>query len=312
MNDVRVKMDFARINALAARQHGAFSIEQARGAGFDRSVCAYRLGTTQWLRLDDSVYGLASSRPTWHRSLWTALLSRPDAVLTHETAAFLHGLPDFSRNRPVILIPRGSNTRSSIARIFESDQFPRIVTTAVDGLRVTTVPETILILARDTTPDRLESVFDDALIRGQLELGAMARTLDRESGRRTPGTPLLRRLTSSRRATASVKTASYLERLAERELLATLDRTWTRQHEFSLGGPIDARVDFYIPSAKLVVEADGRNWHMRQRDFDSDRRRDALLAARGIQVLRFTHSMLTEDPVGCRSQLMHTILVRAA
>lgn len=299
------------INELAATQHGAFSLRQARLAGFDSDAVARRLRNGEWLRLDHSVYAAASSRPTWHRSLSAALLSRPAAVLTHESASALFGLPGFDKGAPVLLEPRGSNTRSSIARLFETDQFDRIATTEIDGLAVTTVPETILILARDTPAHRIEEVFDEALIRGALDLGAMARTIDREAGRRTPGTPLLRRLTTSRRPTAPSKSSSYLEALTERLLRDPSFPPWTRQSEFSLGD-VEARVDFYVPSARLVIEADGRNWHSRRRDFETDRQRDNALAARGIQVLRFTYEMLTKDPESCRQQLLATILVRAA
>jgi very-short-patch-repair endonuclease len=71
-------------------------------------------------------------------------------------------------------------------------------------------------------------------------------------------------------------------------------------------------VDVYVPSARLVVEADGRNWHTRWEDFESDRRRDNALAARGIQVLRFAYGMLKTDPGKCLEQTLTTCLVRAA
>ena len=49
-----------------------------------------------------------------------------------------------------------------MARIYESDQFDRIAVTTVDGLPVTTMPETILVLARDVKAEVLTRVFDEA------------------------------------------------------------------------------------------------------------------------------------------------------
>jgi very-short-patch-repair endonuclease len=212
---------------------------------------------------------------------------------------------------PTILVPRASNTRSSIARIFETDQFNRIAITNIDGFPVTTMPETLLVLARDTDAKVLAGVFDEGVITGKLDLKAMSRTIDREAGRRTPGTPLLRRLTSSRLPSAPTQPSSYLEALLEMILHDPRLPAWTREYEFSLDG-VPSRVDVYVPSAKVVIEADGRNWHMRWENFETDRRRDNALAARGIQVLRFTYEMLTSEPQRCLEQAIATCRIRAA
>lgn len=232
-------------------------------------------------------------------------------MITHWTACRLFGISDVPSHRPTILVPRGSNVRSSLARILESDQFDRIATTKIDRLPVTTMPETILLLARDIQPGVVERVFDEALIVGRLDLEAMAQTIDREAGRRTPGTPLLRRLTSSRMPGAPSKSSSYLERLLEIILHSPRMPPWTREYEFSLDG-VPSRVDVYVPAARLVIEADGRNWHAKWVDFESDRRRDNALAARDLQVIRFTYEMLTSEPEKCLEQAVATCLVRAA
>lgn len=60
-----------------------------------------------------------------------------------------------------------------------------------------------------------------------------------------------------------------------------------RQHLVELGKGRTARVDLAYPGARLVIEADGRRWHSGRADFESDRERSNLLAARGCTVLRF-------------------------
>jgi very-short-patch-repair endonuclease len=303
--------DLHSLHLLTARQHGAFSLSQAREAGFDRSAVHRRVCSGTWARRGDSVYALTSAPVTWRQRLWIAVLSREQALLTHWTACRLFQLSGVPQHPPTILVPRGSNTRSAGARVFESDQFDEIARTEVDGLPVTTMPETILMLARDVTGSVLTGIFDGAIISGLLDLKAMAATIDREAGRRTPGTPLLRRLTSSRMPSAPTKSSSYLERLFEMILHDPRMPKWTREYEFSLDGET-ARVDFYVPSARLVLEVDGRNWHARWEDMERDRRRDNALAARGIQVLRFTYAMLTSEPERCLEQAIATCLLRAA
>jgi hypothetical protein len=50
------------------------------------------------------------------------------------------------------------------------------------------MPETMLVLARDLKADVLTRLFDEAVVCGKLDLKAMSATIDREFGRRTPGT----------------------------------------------------------------------------------------------------------------------------
>lgn len=304
-------MNHKQLNHAASVQHGAFSLRQAREAGFDRSAVYGRIRSGAWLRIDDSVYALASAPATWRQRLWACVLSRPNAVLTHFTACRLHGLDDVPTVDPAILVPRTSNTRSKFARVYETDQFDRIAVTYIDGLPVTTMPETLLVLARDTTATIIEGLFDASILIGKLDLKAMAGTIDREAGRRTPGAPLLRRLTSSRLPSAPTRAASYLEAVLETMLHDPRMPRWTREHEFSLGG-MPARVDVYVPSVALVIEADGRNWHGRWADMEKDRRRDVALAAGGVQVLRFTYAMLSDEPGRCLEQIIEVCRIRAA
>lgn len=51
------------------------------------------------------------------------------------------------------------------------------------------------------------------------------------------------------------------------------------------------RVDFLIGS-RLVIEVDGAEFHTERKDFEEDRRRDAVLAALGYRVLRFSYSQV--------------------
>ena len=114
--------DQASLYRIAAQQHGAFNIAQARAAGFDRSAVHHRISNGTWTRLDDSVYAVLSAPRTWRQTMWAAVLSRPLALLTHWSAGRLLDLSDVPNHEPVILTPRASNTRSSLARVYESDQ----------------------------------------------------------------------------------------------------------------------------------------------------------------------------------------------
>ncbi len=158
---------------------------------------------------------------------------------------------------------------------------------------------------------RFESLFDDLLLAGRLDLAEIARLLERDGGRRRRGIILVRELVDERRDDAPSHDASYLERMVLRLFSKADLPTWSREHPFSIRGKA-SRVDFYFPAWRLVIEADGRNWHARMAAFEEDRHRDNELAMRGIQVIRLTYRMLKSDPQGCIETIRGVGRVRSA
>lgn len=54
------------------------------------------------------------------------------------------------------------------------------------------------------------------------------------------------------------------------------------------------RVDFLI-GGWLIIEVDGKRYHVEDEDFEADRERGAMLAAWGYRVLRFSYRQVVED-----------------
>ena len=76
-------------------QHGVVSRQQARDAGFRDDAIDRRLRSGTWQRLYRGVYATFSGALSREAKLWVAVLSAgPDAVLSHQTAAEIHGLSD--------------------------------------------------------------------------------------------------------------------------------------------------------------------------------------------------------------------------
>lgn len=299
----------SEIDGFAARQYGVFNTSQLRNAGFDKSAVLRRVQSGAWLRMEHGVYAVASAPPKWERRVAAAVLSRPEAIVTGSSAAYLAGMRGFGRTRPVVYIRSGQNPRSSVARFIQTNLFDEIDAKRIEGFRVTTVPETLLVLAGTLEPSRLESVFDEALLARNLNLKALGVVIDRETGRRTQGLARLRRLADSHAPAAPGKDSSYLEAMLETMLGKHDLPRWSREHSFTLGQNA-ARVDVYFPQWRLVVEVDGRSWHARTSDFENDRHRDNLLATQGIQVLRFTYEMLKTDSDGVLRTIRHAGSVR--
>jgi very-short-patch-repair endonuclease len=292
-----------RLDEYAARQHGVFSLEQARGIGITERMAEHRLATGAWIRLASGIYALGSSPPTWERRLAATVLSRPGSIVAGRSAALLHGFEGFRKGRPVVMIPLGGNARSPIARMIRTRYFADIETTRAGAFLTTTPAETLVTLAAEIDSQRLEQVLDACLATKMVDPERLMMIISRRSGQR--GLPALRRLTEARLATAYQPPTTVLER----HLYAVLSRpgipSVTRQFPFPRD-VFDGTVDAYIPLWRLIVEGDGRRWHTRQADFERDRIRDNVAAALGIAVLRFSYRMLVYQPDQCHATILAT------
>lgn len=289
------------IDTFASRQYGVFNKNQIRQAGYDRSAVSRRVRSGEWIRLCPNVFCLASAPPRWERQLAAAILSRPRAYVAGTSAACLLGFRGFRRGRPTIIVPENANARLTIGRVIRSRHFDSIATVERAGFTVTSAAETLMTLARDMSIDDLEAALEDALLAGQVHIAELKVVLEREEG--APWAGVMGKLVLDHSADAPTPESSYLEALLEKLLSNSPMPAVLREFPFSVRG-VPARVDVYIPGWELVVEADGRAWHGRMRDQEADRRRDAGLAAQGIQVIRLTYRMITEDPDDCLAMIL--------
>jgi hypothetical protein len=275
------------IARLAKRQHGAFARRQVLALGGTDRMISRRTLTGRWVRLAHGVYALSDHPATWSRTLMAAVLGEPRAAIGGSAAAALHGLSGFRPGRVTIVVPPGSNHRSSVAVVRERADMR---STVVDGIPVLTVCDTLFEVARASTGTMLTRALDDALSRGVVTVEELqARYLDLRP-RRQRGLGLMRRLIAVR-GDGYVSPASELEG----RLYAVLDRpgmpAYVRQAR--LPWAPDQRVDALLVEAQVIVEADGRRWHSRVDDFERDRARDRAAAVHGHRTLRYTWIDLT-------------------
>jgi hypothetical protein len=87
-------------------QNGVVSWQQALDAGFTAKTIDWRLRSGAWRRLYLGVYATFTGIPARTARLWAAVLrAGPDAVLSHETAAEIHGLTDKPSSKIHISVP---------------------------------------------------------------------------------------------------------------------------------------------------------------------------------------------------------------
>lgn len=297
------------LDVYAARQYGAFSLDQARKVGFTPKMVETRVASRAWVRVAPSVYVLGSAPPRWERQLASAILSRQGSIVAGRSAAYLHGLRDFNPSHPTIMIGPTGNARSPIATVIRSKTFSEVHRVCLRGFEVSGLADTLVSLARDLDRNRLESLLDDCLAARAVTVSDLDETVARWSG--WPGLTKLRPLLAERSELAYQPPTSELERLLGRLLAHPAVAAHTRQAPFEFE-KMAMTVDAYIPDWRLIVEADGRRWHVRVADFERDRRRDNEATSHGFAVLRFTYRMLRDQPDWCLSTVIRTGMVRQA
>jgi very-short-patch-repair endonuclease len=307
------------IGKYAARQHGLVTRSQLLGAGVTADVVAGRLESKRLRPVHRGVYvaspiesprlremaaalacgrvpapgtalasgaALASGTTLAPR---TALASGTGAWVSHESAAWLWDVrarpPDGSPVDVTVVgrdRPRRPGIRGHRARRLEAADVG-----VVEGVPVTSPLRTLVDLARALGGRELERMAARAERLGLVTRAELESALERHRGRR--GLAALRAVVRDHGGPAF--TRSELEEL----FLAALRRVRLpapRVNAMVAG----YEVDFHWPRARLVVELDGFAFHGRRYGFENDRRRDARLAAAGIQVIRITYRRLRTEP----------------
>jgi very-short-patch-repair endonuclease len=195
-----------------------------------------------------------------------------------------------------VITVRQSHSTQAI-RVHRTKLEPEDIT-ELDGLPLTTPTRTLIDLADQLTPQRLERVLHRAEILRILDAAAIHARLAALPGRRSR--TLLQALASLERGPEV--TRSELE---ERFLALVAKHGLPRPR-------VNARVagyevDFHWPEHNLIVETDGAATHLTPTAFERDRARDAHLTALGYRVIRITWRQLTERPQAV-AQLLRRLL----
>lgn len=236
---------------------------------------------------------------------WAGRLTRPDAVVSHTTAALLRGWPVPDAPQPVHLTGRGRGLPAPGGIRLHEVPLPAGDVEDLRGLVVTTAGRTAVDCLM-TLPQRdglgLYAWLLSRDLFSHAELGAAVRA--------ATGRPGVRALLALFKATGGAA-ANPAELLLHHVLREHGLTGWTANAAIVHRTRIIARADVLFDRARLIVEVDGFEAHSGRDRFLADRRRQNELVAAGYTVLRVTWDDLTRQPEVLVDQLRRLLAVGA-
>ncbi|MBW3548513.1 MAG: type IV toxin-antitoxin system AbiEi family antitoxin domain-containing protein [Actinobacteria bacterium] len=286
----------------AADRHGIVTRGQIRRLGVSDGEVERRVDAGLLVPLHQGVYRHAAVPETVEAGLLATVLGSGDrAVASHRSAAWLHGLRDVPRWRPEVTV---SERRLPLLRgvtCHRTDLLEAADVTSVRRIPCTSVPRTLLDLGAVVPFEVVELASQDALIRNLTTSVELVCVLERVGGRGRRGTAALRAVVR-----ASLPPDRIESRL-EADLLRLVESSFVPppvlQHEISLAGGGQARLDLAWPDLRVAVEADGRRWHSTRRDFERDLTRSRAITAAGWRHYRYGWADVHQRPGAVRAEL---------
>ena len=254
-------VDHAGIRALgelARTRRGLFSTAAAAGIGIDvRSLI--HLEERGWLRrVRRGAWALAGAPgDRWEPLVAASVVMGPGAVLSHWSAAAIHGFDGTRIGAPELTVDAGSRRRLEGVRIHRTGPVPSDEIVIRRGVAVTTPARTMVDLAASASEQRLGELLDGGVVRRLFTPAEVGSVLDAQA-RRRPGAPLLRGLLDVRKDVGD----SHLEQ----QILRSLDplRPFETHYQIVLDGRVYV-VDVAWPWCRVAAEIDGRTYRTTSR-----------------------------------------------
>lgn len=287
-----VGMELTVLDDYTRHHHGLITRAAAAGLGISRSAWyrAMRSGLIE--PVHPNVARMVGSADTPEQRIAAAVLAgRTRALASHRSAALLWGVPRLDHD-PVDIILTERRRESTLRGVIVHRPRDLLDVKPVlrAGIRTTNVLRTLCDLGA-VDPNAVPGAVGHVVTCALASPVALRRAIERHARRGRHGVPALRDALDD--WVIDGKPVDSVLEPAMRKLLARCGLPKAEFHAV-IGG---YEVDFWIPGTPIVMECDGWETHGRdRRRFESDRIRDADLAALGYITIRFTYRQVTRSP----------------
>jgi very-short-patch-repair endonuclease len=273
--------------ALVRRQHGVVTRVQLEALGFSRRGIEHRTRSGRLFLISRGVYAVGRRELTPYGRWMAAVLACGDgAVLSHRSAAELWGIGSERERLIDVTVPRSGKIRRKGIKVRRRPSLGAGSLTRRHGVPVTTPVQTLIDLATELKPLRLERAVNEADKLDLVDPETLRRALHGHKGE--PGVKKLATLLDRHTFRLSDSDLEVLFRPLA--LAAHLPAPLTK-HRL-----LDYEVDFFFPDHDLIVETDGLRYHRTPSQQARAARRDQVHTAAGYRVLRFTHWQIAHAP----------------
>lgn len=200
-----------KMNRLALHQLGLITRADALQLGMSKDSLRRRVDNGLLVRVHPGVYRLGASSPTFEQRCLAATLAANDSVLSHRSAAVMHGLPIATPTRPEIVLPHGSGFRAPGIEIHQTSYPPS--TQPWLTTQITTVASTLMALAAVVDAGTFARCLDHCIANRKTTVRQLQFELSTVSRERLPGRKVLE-WEFGKRADGRVRYRSRLEQRA--------------------------------------------------------------------------------------------------
>ena len=281
----------ARAYHTATRQGGVLTRQQLLTIGLTDRLIEHRISSGQWDRLTRGTYLLLPLMDRLDR-VRAAAAVLPDGVVSHFSAAEIHGIERLPPSPPTLLVHTQTTHVFPGVNVIRCHDLDESHVETISGLRVTTVARTVVDLASQLTEGQLGVCVDGALAARMTDIESIQSVLDAVARKGKPGVRSMRAVLAER--AGNDHSRSILEQRGLRILEEDMFDGF--KLEYPIPWSPRQRFDVAFPKARIAIEWDSRRWHTHVDAFQSDRERDRTAAAHGWRILRFTWADVHDRP----------------
>jgi very-short-patch-repair endonuclease len=287
MPDARDYKRSRRAWELAGRQHGIVARRQLLALGFNARAIEHRVARGRLHLVARGVYAVGWPHLTQKRRWMAAVvICGEGAALSHRSAAALWGISREGTDRIDVSVNRLCKVRRQGLWVRSRPTLARADIVTEDGIPVTAIARTLVDLASELSPLRVERAINEADKKGLIDPETLRCALDAYTSE--PGVRPLRDLLDMRTF-----------RLSDSDL-----EIFFRRIAVAAGLPMPVskqlvngyEVDFFFPDLGLVVETDGLRYHRTPSTQTRDAKRDRSHVLADMTPLRFTHYEIKHEP----------------
>jgi very-short-patch-repair endonuclease len=272
---------------LARAQHGVLTRRDLDALGFSKMAIDHRLATGRLHLISRGIYAVGRRELTPHGRWMAAVLVCGDgAMLSHRSAAELWRIGREEAGRIDVTVRRKCEIRRKGLKVRGRPSLDARCFVQRHGIPVTRPVQTLIDLATELKPLRLERAVNEADKLDLVDPERLRRELDRHKGE--PGARKLATLLDRHTFRLSDSDLEILFRplALAAHLPAPLTKQWVLGYE----------VDFHFPDHDLIVETDGLRYHRTPSQQARMAKRDQVHTSSGFRVLRFTHWQVASAP----------------